>query len=998
MMRRFGKIFTFIVSLLTCLGGLFAIGQASWAVGAEEEDSANSASRTFNASSQTPICYNSSTNKIYANLKKALDDATSSQYVYMYIGVNYDCSEDLVIKKDVHLVLPFVGIHYDASMAGGNVASSPLYKISSSDDRNKYGNILGDANATNVSKYRSICLNMRDEKDITVNGYLHLGGAYSTVGNNGYYSEINLGSGSSILLNSGSTFECYGYVKESSQDFSNPSNNSDSSKICNELDSNRFIDLKTGATLITCASIYDAPTAGALTTLVDASQCPFWEYDFSSLQTYLFVRSGSIFKAHVLMVGPNSLTIDKEMTIIQATTSGESMFYLTSGYLGIEYVTSTPLYSSRSFNARKTNFIIKGTLSIGYLYASEGAFGVSITIDTRSCFLPVNCRMNLFVENGSTFSCDKMLKFLAGSSLRIKEGGLFNINNQVIFHKSHSILKDSTTSIYYGVTEATIIDDAKLLCDGMIQFNTDGKSNGALGAYIEHLSQTGNAVFDTSNLGSDSKLTVTDVEGAGSVQVIITSSGPFEEEVAQFSYGTTYNSSYSDSQYFWIGDSVSTYDITVQIASGLSNGVVQYTIQSSENSDGSNATDTTLVNATAGGTTSIPKNRYLKIILVRGQSAVIKDTSGNTISSLYTDIILVNKNLTITITPNETFSVQMINALADGASSNGRGHVDFEIWESKTQSGTYTKVFDAHGIEFTQRVSKNSYFYMVRKFDNEIYNYYKDANAEITKTPSGGATPSNWNLYSAKTSPKYLADANYVFKTYWTYGSGGSSGCLLPATLITLADGTQKAVENIESGDMLRVFNHETGQFDVAPVVFNDYEPASLVTVVHAVFSNGKDVGIVTEHGFFDLDTMRYEYITESNCNHFIGHRFYGDGGEIVTLTNAFAREEYTAVYSPTTYYHFNYFTEGILSMPGGITGLFNIFEYADNLQYDQEKYQQDIETYGLFTYEELAEYGVTQEMFDAYAGKYLKVALGKGILTEEYLLYLVERYGKYTE
>ena len=84
--------------------------------------------------------------------------------------------------------------------------------------------------------------------------------------------------------------------------------------------------------------------------------------------------------------------------------------------------------------------------------------------------------------------------------------------------------------------------------------------------------------------------------------------------------------------------------------------------------------------------------------------------------------------------------------------------------------------------------------------------------------------------------------------------------------------------------------------------------------------------------------------------------------------------------------------------MPGGITGLFNIFEYADNLQYDQEKYAEDIAIYGLFTYEDLAPLGVSEIMFEAYAGQYLKVALGKGILTEEYLEYLIERYAHFTD
>ena len=129
-----------------------------------------------------------------------------------------------------------------------------------------------------------------------------------------------------------------------------------------------------------------------------------------------------------------------------------------------------------------------------------------------------------------------------------------------------------------------------------------------------------------------------------------------------------------------------------------------------------------------------------------------------------------------------------------------------------------------------------------------------------------------------------------------------------------------------------------------------------------------------------------------------MGHRFYTEEGETAVLTKAYVKEEWTECYELPTFYHLDFFTEGILSMPGGIKGLFNIFEYGEDLKYDEEAYQRDIETYGLFEYEDLAPYGVTQEMFDAYAGKYLKVALGKGVLTEEYLAYLIERYGQYTD
>ena len=70
--------------------------------------------------------------------------------------------------------------------------------------------------------------------------------------------------------------------------------------------------------------------------------------------------------------------------------------------------------------------------------------------------------------------------------------------------------------------------------------------------------------------------------------------------------------------------------------------------------------------------------------------------------------------------------------------------------------------------------------------------------------------------------------------------------------------------------------------------------------------------------------------------------------------------------------------------MPGGVGGLFNIFEVdAETMAYDYESIQKDIETYGLFTYEELnAIVELPESMFNEAGGMYLKISIGKGNMT----------------
>jgi hypothetical protein len=63
-------------------------------------------------------------------------------------------------------------------------------------------------------------------------------------------------------------------------------------------------------------------------------------------------------------------------------------------------------------------------------------------------------------------------------------------------------------------------------------------------------------------------------------------------------------------------------------------------------------------------------------------------------------------------------------------------------------------------------------------------------------------------------------------------------------------------------------------------------------------------------------------------------------------------------------------------------------------MAYDPEAMQRDIETYGLYTYEEVnALVELPIEMFEAVQGQYVKVAIGKGIITEQDLINMINRY-----
>ncbi len=213
--------------------------------------------------------------------------------------------------------------------------------------------------------------------------------------------------------------------------------------------------------------------------------------------------------------------------------------------------------------------------------------------------------------------------------------------------------------------------------------------------------------------------------------------------------------------------------------------------------------------------------------------------------------------------------------------------------------------------------------------------------------------------------------------------------CILPDSLILMADCSFTPACFIRPGDLILCVNHETGKIETATVLFNFTYEKTLCTIVSLEFEDEK-VEISGKHGFFDTTLNKYVYLSKENVSKFVGHSFISfDGKEISAkkLTGYSIRQEITKLYCPVTIFHLDYFVGSLLSMPGGIDGCFNIFDYGKDLKFDREKRQADIKKYGLLSYKEVKEF-IPYEIFSALPRKYRKVAIGKGRLTKDRLEY----------
>ncbi len=332
--------------------------------------------------------------------------------------------------------------------------------------------------------------------------------------------------------------------------------------------------------------------------------------------------------------------------------------------------------------------------------------------------------------------------------------------------------------------------------------------------------------------------------------------------------------------------------------------------------------------------------------------------------------------------------------------------IEYSFWQTQADCEVFLPVSEKYVVPWDQ-----SFTYTApetikpSKYDGTL----QFASYNGIKSSIGIGNQINKNYYTVNAREITIhKTSDFIGKTIYVnpyYNAFGSDSCIAQGTFITLADGSQKTVETLNENDMLLVWNMFTGKFDQAPITFIDSDPATIYKVINLKFSDNTNVKVISEHGFWDFDINQFVYLDE-NASKYIGHWFnkqvsHTDGSLTwtrVQLIDVTINEEYTSAWSPVTYGHLCYYVNGMLSMPGGISGLFNIFDVdSETLTINHEAYLADIEEYGLFTYEEFNNlFPVSIEIFDAFQAKYFKVAIGKGLLSYEKIEYLLNRYAEF--
>ena len=279
---------------------------------------------------------------------------------------------------------------------------------------------------------------------------------------------------------------------------------------------------------------------------------------------------------------------------------------------------------------------------------------------------------------------------------------------------------------------------------------------------------------------------------------------------------------------------------------------------------------------------------------------------------------------------------------------------------------------------------------------NVTYNWTCDSGASLSSN-SGQAVTLTTPANSSDTDKSYKVTCIVNFTksdgTQTSVTATGSftatkkpNGCFTKGTLIELFDGSSKKIEDLSVGDIIKTFNHENGLFEAQPITYIPYHSKRDYEVLELEFEGSKKIKVLFAHGFMNAETKKYEEISPENVEDKVGESYiFENGSSLVSkkLLSYRLYEEETECYSLSSAYNLNHIANGALCISDGISGLYNYFELDETFKYDPVKKQQDIDKFGLLSYDEVA-YFMSREIYDLFNVKYLSVSIGKGMITME--------------
>lgn len=899
---------------------------------------------------------------------------------------NVVIKNSITINSGVKLILPYV---YNGKIESNKINSDNTVSSVYHNSYDSEGNIPDDeqnpmmADAVATADLCSTKVIIAANVTVTVNGDFIVAGQLDGGKGNakfsgqtgGYHARLVLNDGVNIFVGTSGSFRVLGFVEDESS-ASDPS--------CIEVLGNLYQplvirDFKGGT--FTSALYKDMESKG---------YAPFNQLQYMNIHAKVIIHYGGSFSGYTNIYANN-----KHNTCLSkyVGTTSEYLVQLVEGArLVAEYNSKTEImdvhiYGGAIGNSLDQNVAGTDVSSSEFLFALSWFYNITLDADEGKT---------------AVYTMPYRYRLLPGGSLTVEKGATLYVEFLAVYEEFKDTATYGKYPTKYPATSSNsgkAMPAAKLVVNGTLVAGT-----------------LGGKVYTTSTNGS-AKIIVTKSNVATTYEALTVSGSSFLASVATYAtfdwkLELYYNSSLMSGdvllniQYTasaedkaWVLDLTETVEVELGNGYGVYTEYAVYTDANGKQYLGVYDSRDSKVNGKITVVKNAPVTFYLtkNHLLVEGGGTSATVSSGHGIlsgTSVYEQEWLASSDKQPII-----YYVPSFNLSGDEVDCSVT-YYNLSLDNTAENSNAYAV------ITINKTYNKNKYDVTVSMtltgIDTEYITVVSGAYESGSYTATGSATATvtlNITLDNANDG----ADLNVtvtITETEQANSGGGSTGCVTPDTLITLADGTQVRVDSLTGDELLLVWNLETGKLDFAPIMFVDSEAMAECQVIYLYFSDGTVVKVIYEHGFWDYDLNRYVYLDE-NAYDYIGHTFAKQNGDElakVQLVDVEIRTEMATAWSPVTVGHLCYFVNGMLSMPGGVGGLFNIFEVdAETMTYDFEALERDIAEYGLFTYEELnAICPLTEDMFYAAGGAYLKISIAKGNLTMEELADMINRYSVY--
>lgn len=289
-----------------------------------------------------------------------------------------------------------------------------------------------------------------------------------------------------------------------------------------------------------------------------------------------------------------------------------------------------------------------------------------------------------------------------------------------------------------------------------------------------------------------------------------------------------------------------------------------------------------------------------------------------------------------------------------------------------------------------------TFTYNVSEYNGYAISYVKDGNS-ISVQADTYKSGSGWfaSYKGTPANPNSFVTGPYIYTIGMSSGNSSNEGmCIYGDAKILMSDGTTKLAKDVKLGDVVLTWSFAEGKYVATPIMFVEKLQGMMSHKTTLFFDDGTSVELANGQSYFDVNKREFVSINNNNVFDYIGITIMSyDNGKVgyKQIVNASVEIVMEDTYEFITAYEYSFIYDNVLTMEPFM--LYKLpFIINEDFMYDQELMLKDIETYGLYTYEEWSSF-VTEEQFELFNGWYIKVAVEKGYYTIDYLIEIIQKY-----